>query len=97
MPAAHHSDDSHPDPQSSSEWFDWLEERQRSTLQVYTLEPERLIADFEREQGISRDYEGREILELLQNAADAAEEARVPGRTVTGRSKRSRTSSAPCG
>ncbi len=59
-------------PASGSEWAEWLDEEKGKTLQVYRDKPQLLIADFRREQAISRDYEGREILELLQNANDAA-------------------------
>ncbi|AZP11203.1 sacsin N-terminal ATP-binding-like domain-containing protein [Undibacterium parvum] len=57
---------------NAREWSEWLKQQQSVALQVYKIKPAQLIADQRREQGISRDYKGREILELLQNAADAA-------------------------
>jgi hypothetical protein len=65
---------------SDTEWKEWLSAREDNALKVYTLKPEQLVADQRREQGISRDYKGREILELLQNAADAAKKAEQRGR-----------------
>lgn len=65
---------------SSEEWSEWLAEQQRVALEVYSIKPGQLIADQRREQGISRDYEGREILELLQNATDAAKKTGQRGR-----------------
>lgn len=44
------------------------------------LSPDRLIAEFRREREITRGYHGREILELLQNAGDAARQGGVKGR-----------------
>ena len=61
-------------------WGDWLSELERVALKVYEIKPSQLVADKRREQGISRDYKGREILELLQNAADAAKKANKRGR-----------------
>ena len=59
-------------PQTAADWFDWLNRQEDTRRKVYFTEPEQLIAAFRREQAITRDYEGREILELLQNANDAA-------------------------
>lgn len=60
-------------------WGNWLSELERVALKVYEIKPSQLVADKRREQGISRDYKGREILELLQNAADAAKKANKRG------------------
>lgn len=56
----------------ASDWATWLADAERRSLNVYQLSPERLIAEYRREREISRGYHGREILELLQNAGDAA-------------------------
>lgn len=69
-------------PASASEWAEWLDAEKGKTLQVYKDKPQLLIADFRREQAISRDYEGREILELLQNANDAAADAGILGKAI---------------
>lgn len=60
-------------------WGEWLAEQECIALQVYEIKPSQLVADQRREQGILRDYKGREILELLQNAADAAKKANKRG------------------
>lgn len=67
-------------PVSEAEWRDWLLASDEITHSVYRLKPSQLVADYNRERAISRDYEGREILELLQNASDAAAASDQPGR-----------------
>ncbi|SFM23769.1 hypothetical protein SAMN05421830_1251 [Desulfomicrobium norvegicum] len=65
---------------TSSEWSKWLADAERRLRQVYLLSPERLIAEYRREGEITRGYHGREILELLQNAGDAARISGVRGK-----------------
>lgn len=67
-------------PQSAEEWTEWLASEQLSTINSYQAKPTNLVADWNREQEIARDYEGREILELLQNANDQAADLGEPGR-----------------
>ncbi len=67
-------------PFSASNWTEWLGDAERRLREVYRLSPERLIAEYRREREITRDYHGREILELLQNAADAARALGVRGK-----------------
>ena len=43
--------------------------------QVYAITPERIISDFRKEKREMNGYKGRQILELLQNADDASENA----------------------
>lgn len=69
-------------PQSAKEWYDWLVEEERNTVAAYCEKPSLLIAEYRREQDIARDYEGREILELLQNANDQAAERGERGRVL---------------
>jgi len=69
-------------PQTAKEWYDWLVEEERQTVAAYCEKPSLLIADYRREQDIARDYEGREILELLQNANDQAAERGERGRVL---------------
>jgi hypothetical protein len=69
-------------PSTPKEWAEWLSTQEAKTRAVYMTKPTLLIADHYRELAISRDYEGREILELLQNANDAAAEAGAKGRVV---------------
>ena len=65
---------------SSSDWADWLSQAERRTREVYLLSPDRLIAEYRQECKITSGYHGREILELLQNAGDAARFQNVPGK-----------------
>lgn len=67
-------------PPSAEAWDNWLTLEEGRTRAVYLGKPASLIADYRREQAVSRDYEGREILELLQNANDQAADAGQPGR-----------------
>lgn len=68
------------EPTTEHEWADWLQQEKKLFSQVYALKPTNLIAEQRREREISTDYEGREILELLQNAADAAKDSQQHGR-----------------
>ncbi len=69
-------------PESAAEWNEWLSAEEHKTRNAYLAKPATLISDYRREIATSRDYEGRELLELLQNAADQARDAGVPGRVV---------------
>lgn len=69
-----------PPAPTADEWARWLADAERRLLEVYRLSPERLVAEYRREREITRGYHGREILELLQNAGDAAHQAEVRGR-----------------
>lgn len=69
-------------PDSSADWFSWLEREEQKARNAYLAKPATLIADYRKEKSITRDYEGREILELLQNAADQAREINCAGRVV---------------
>ena len=69
-------------PTSADEWFQWLSKEEDKTRKAYLAKPATLIADYIKELDTTRDYEGREILELLQNAADQADEGSVPGRVI---------------
>ena len=75
------SDSSHI-PATAREWYEWLSGEEDKTIAVYGDKPALLIADYHRERAIARDYEGREILELLQNANDQAAEIRQLGRVL---------------
>lgn len=68
-----------PNSMTSHDWLLWLKEQEESSLNEYRNRPLRLFADRSAEQSFTRDYCGREILELLQNAADAAVEANLRG------------------
>jgi hypothetical protein len=69
-------------PTTSEEWFEFLTSEESETKNSYFAKPSNLIRDYRSELATSNDYEGREILELLQNAADQAKEAGIDGRVV---------------
>ncbi|MBU2880794.1 DUF3883 domain-containing protein [Psychrosphaera sp. B3R10] len=69
-------------PETISEWHEWLSEEETKTLESYLAKPANLIKEFRSERATSEDYKGREVLELLQNAADQAKESSVRGRVV---------------
>ncbi|MEI7911363.1 MAG: DUF3883 domain-containing protein [Verrucomicrobiota bacterium] len=65
---------------TTAEWREWLNTGERKLRELYLLSPERLISEYRHEREITRGYHGREILELLQNAGDAAHEANIKAR-----------------
>lgn len=69
-------------PSSPEEWNAWLAQHEQESIDVYLKQPLRLISDYNKEQEITRDYSGREILELLQNANDAAAEIDIKGKVL---------------
>ncbi|MCU8426167.1 hypothetical protein OC506_20220, partial [Vibrio vulnificus] len=69
-------------PSTSKQWFEILVSEENKTKDSYVAKPSNLIRDFRSETATSNDYEGREILELLQNAADQAREADISGKVV---------------
>ena len=64
---------------TANDWATWLAQEENRLRKVYLISPEHLIAEHRREREITRGYHGREILELLQNAGDAARNAGVRG------------------
>lgn len=69
-------------PDTALQWFNWLTSEECKTRNAYLAKPATLIANYRQEKSITRDYEGREVLELLQNSADQARESQVIGRVV---------------
>jgi hypothetical protein len=69
-------------PETTAEWFAWLAREEEKTRNSYLAKPATFISEYIKEKQIARDYEGREILELLQNAADQARENNSAGRVV---------------
>jgi hypothetical protein len=65
--------------QTANEWYGWLLEEERMTVAAYCSRPATLISEYHRERAIARDYEGREVLELLQNANGQAAERGIRG------------------
>lgn len=71
------------EPSSTEEWHQWLAEKEDEKCRLYLADNgDQLVADYNNEQGLTHDYEGREILELLQNAGDAAAEAGIRGKVA---------------
>ena len=65
---------------TAHDWYLWLQGQERIKFDEYRGRPSRLVSDFQGESHVIRDYEGREILELLQNGNDAALKANKRGR-----------------
>jgi hypothetical protein len=65
---------------STDDWNVWLSQQEEQRINIYSISPDQLIADYRRERQITRDYQGREILELIQNANDAAAEKDIKGK-----------------
>lgn len=63
---------------TEAEWAKWVGEQTRNLAKAYHALPDLLIADHNREINYTRDYHGRELLELLQNADDAGEGCEQP-------------------
>jgi len=57
-----------------SHWQAWLEEQIKQRRQVFLTDPDEMTSAYNRERDSARDYYGRELLELLQNADDAGAE-----------------------
>lgn len=52
-------------------WRQWLEQELDNRQKSYEYTPKELIASYNREVSHTKDYHGRELLELIQNADDA--------------------------
>jgi len=64
----------------ATKWHSFLEKEVDDTRQVFLRKPKFLLSHVRGERQIAHDYAGRELLELLQNAADAAAEIGGNGR-----------------
>jgi hypothetical protein len=58
---------------STEIWESWIIEQNNKTKEIYKIRPADMISAYRRELGYSKEYHGREILELIQNADDAGE------------------------
>lgn len=58
----------------TTDWQAWLEEQIKQRRQVFLTDPDEMTSAFNRERDSARDYYGRELLELIQNADDAGAE-----------------------
>lgn len=64
-------------------WVKWLEGKIRARETAVAAYPGELVAAYNREVGYVRDYNGRQLLEMLQNADDAGATGQArPRRTV---------------
>lgn len=61
-------------------WSEFLAGEIAATLKVFRTKPKLLLSQVRDERQIADDYAGRELLELVQNAADAAAEQGGKGR-----------------
>ena len=72
---------------SSKDWVEWLQTQDKKWRETYRVNPTLFISHYHSEQAFTRDYEGREIFELLQNASDAAAERKINGKVCIDLSK----------
>ena len=56
---------------SHGDWAKWLQEQLAKRKEIYKISPDELIASYNREKSHMKEYHGRELLELIQNADDA--------------------------
>ena len=68
------------EPTTAPAWEAFIRAEVEDTDSAYLAKPDFLLGHGRGERGATRDYAGRELLELVQNAADAAAEAGVNGR-----------------
>ncbi|MEC3909462.1 hypothetical protein U5A82_02930 [Sphingobium sp. CR2-8] len=67
-------------PTTAAQWESWISEQISATAAGYLAKPDWLTGHHNGEASISGDYAGRELLELVQNTADAAAEIGGHGR-----------------
>ena len=58
----------------TSEWYSWLVNEIEKRRTVFLTDPDQMKQAFNQEKSAARDYYGRELLELIQNADDAGAE-----------------------
>lgn len=68
------------EPRTAQEWTAFIKAEVEATDTAYLSKPNFLLGHGRGERGATSDYAGRELLELVQNAADAAAETGRPGR-----------------
>jgi hypothetical protein len=68
------------DVPDAARWLAFLQSETDSTRDVFLRKPKLLLGHVRSERQTADDYAGRELLELVQNAADAAPEAGGGGR-----------------
>ncbi|MCL1630125.1 hypothetical protein M3N55_15480 [Roseibaca sp. V10] len=70
------------EPKTREEWSSFIARELQATRQAYLAKPAFLLGHSRSEQQTTADYAGRELLELVQNAADAAAEVGGLGRVL---------------
>jgi hypothetical protein len=63
---------------AESEWRDWFVEKLGQRRNVFKIDPDELVASYNRENTWALAYADRELLELIQNADDAGEGSPKP-------------------
>lgn len=76
------SPDESPPFANAAEWGAFLQRELDASVAAYVAKPALLGRDFNDERQVRDDYAGRELLELVQNAADAAAEEGGNGRVL---------------
>jgi hypothetical protein len=59
---------------TAEDWSRWIEAKLLATAGGYGANPDWMKGHYNNERSVASDYAGRELLELVQNAADAANE-----------------------
>jgi hypothetical protein len=67
---------------SKEDWENWLNERLEERKKVFGSDPDELISGYNRERSHASSYEGRELLELIQNADDSGTEYPQPNKML---------------
>ncbi len=55
----------------TEDWAKWLNKKIEERRQIFLIAPDELTSSFNREKSLARNYHGRELLELIQNADDS--------------------------
>lgn len=63
---------------SEDDWKEWLNAQLDGRKVVFSGDPDELVSSYNREESHASSYEGRELLELIQNADDSGAEYPKP-------------------
>jgi hypothetical protein len=67
---------------SERDWENWLNDRLDERKEVFGSDPDELTSSYNRERSHASSYEGRELLELVQNADDSGAEYSKPNKML---------------
>jgi hypothetical protein len=73
---------------SRENWDSWLRKRLDERKEVFSCDPDELVSSYNRERSHASSYEGRELLELIQNADDSGAGYSKPNRSENPRRAR---------